>query len=537
MSGDCCDFHYKRPWLKEDLGPGCQFTDETSFHPCDEMWFCRFHLPLTNKDGEGTAKAHWTDDEHAIFVTEIDEIIAAAKKAEEPADLTGVVFPRKMYFIERSLPETRWCATQWADTVTYRKTTFLGHTWFEDANFLSGSEFEDATFAGHALFGSATFSGNAIFRYSTFLGDASFEQSTFSGNTVFRGAEFLRNALFDDATFLDRALFDDATVSGEALFANSNFSSTALFRDTIFAHLASFDHANFSGNASFRDAIFSDDASFHNTTYSGSILFDEATFSGDTDFSWGGRIGSKAEDVFATEEGDSTKKVRYGVSELGVLQRFEFSGGFVRGIADFSNRTFKQAADFSRRRFEKPPRFHGADIHQGTKWRNAFFGGTEEEDAEQDYRTLRLAMEKIRDRPQEGVFFALEQRAIRHQAGPWSLRSLISLGYDVFSDYGRSPGRVLAWLAATLMLFLIFYIMIYGQRIDDWPVFYDLVALTLGQVLKPFAVWSVEAKNLPLDLMQDSPRLFKFLATLQSVICLSFIALFVLALRWQFRRG
>ena len=426
MAGDRCEFQYDYPYPHRDLDPGCQFTEETEFFRCGGKSYCRFHLPMADEDGNETAKAAWArgDREVESFNAAIDAIIETAAKSEQPANLSGVVFPGDIAFDERELPESLWYEARFEAAASYHKATFSGP-----------ARFDGATFSGPAWFGGATFSGPTW--------------------------------------------FDDATFSGPTWFVG-------------------------------------------------------ATFSRDADFSWSGKLESRPK----TEDGGE-KEETTSLAEPGVFYRLDFSGSHIDGVANFNNRTFKEVADFSGRVFGRPPKFHGASLHQGTKWRGTDFTDTESDDAEQDYRTLRLAMEQIRDRPQEAVFFALEQRAMRHQAKWWQLRKWLSYGYDWTCDYGRSAGWPLAWLAGVAFLFLMAYGW-FSEGYFDQPAEADeLLTFIVRQIVKPFAVWGPLKTHGELwsNLSEGRAFLFRVLATLQSLLSLGLIALFILALRWQFRRG
>ena len=498
MVGECCDFDYEYPFQHKKLRPGCQFHDETAFFPCGNRHYCRFHLPMADGDGKTTVKPAWVEEETAVFKEAVNAVIDRAKEADRPANFTGVVFPSDMDFSEQDLPETLWYAAQFVGAVAYQKTAFSGAAWFDRAHFSSIAGFAGARFSDIASFSGASFS---------------------------RGAGFV-----------------ETHFSGDAWFLRASFSSFAWFRGASFSHSAGFLGTRFSGDAEFVETRFSGDAWFLGASFSSFAWFRGASFSGSADFSWSGKNEALPEVGKEQNENSST------AAEQGVFFYFAFSGGFVEGIANFSNRTFKSETDFSGRVFHQPPKFHEAKLHQGTKWRNAVFQGTGTADAEQDYRTLRLAMENIRDRPQEAVFFALEQRAMRHRAGWWQLRKWLSLAYDWTCDYGRSAGRPLCILLGFGVAFMAVYWLMAGLPAIDRAISLHLASLSLEQIVKPFGFWgrggdallTDALKDLGLDPQQISPNkqfLFKLLATLQSVLSLALLALFVLALRWQFRRG
>lgn len=533
MTGDRCDFHFDYPWPHEDLDPGCQFTEETAFYDCGRKTYCRFHLPIEDEGGRETRKAKWSKAETEVksFNAAIYGFIEIAAKSARPANLTGVVFPSYITFDKRKLPESLWYAARFEAGTSYHNTIFSDDARFVGATFLGNARFVGATFLGDAEFDGTTFSGLAELDGATFSGVAEFCDATFSGDAGFEGVTFLGDVRFNSTTFSDLAEFGGATFSDLAWFRDTTFWGDAGFVGVTFSGLAGFGGAVFSGDTRFDSATFSGDAWFRGVTFLGASEFGDATFSSDANFSWSGK------DEAPPKNEDREKETTTSPSEPGVFYRLDFSGGYIEGVADFNNRSFKELANFSGRVFGRSPKFHGTSLHQGTKWRGTDFTDTKSDDAEQDYRTLRLAMEQIRDRPQEGMFFALEQRAVRHQAKWWQLRKWLSYGYDWTCDYGRSAGRPLAWLGGLSLFFVLFYLALSGAVFVDWLLVRELFVFTVQQVVKPFAIWGRSGDFLMPCFTNDLALIFKLLATLQSLLSLGLIALFILALRWQFRRG
>lgn len=433
MADDRCVFHYDYPLPHKRLGGGCQFSDETEVFPCDDAFYCRFHLPLNDKLGIPTVKAGWQDplsDGALTFRAAIKHQLAHARERGTGLNLSGVVFPNTVDFRGTAIPRSQWYGT-----------------WFH----------EPAVFA----------------------------------NAKFEGAADFQNAVFQ--SFAD---FEDAKFQAYANFQDAKFQAYAVFRDTEFRGYAGFGHAEFRHGA---------------------------------DFSFLDRTATPERQAMAAADPDR-----------GAFHRLQFRGALLGGQADFSNRRFKQATDFSGCRFGQAPKFHNATLYQDTDWQGAEFKERKGGEAERAYRTLRLAMETNRDRPQEAVFFALEQQAMRSLRPWWHANRLLSYAYQVTSGYGRSAVLPLLWLVGSLMAFFLIY-----WTLDGWQSGRDeaLTTFTAQQAVKPFAVWGRVATDLSPLFLYDSasgamiPLGFKLLATLQSVLNLSFVALFILALRWLFKRG
>jgi hypothetical protein len=163
-------------------------------------------------------------------------------------------------------------------------------------------------------------------------------------------------------------------------------------------------------------------------------------------------------------------------------------------------------------------------------------------DDEAAYRQLRIIFAGHSDRDSEGQFYAHEKRSqrlgLKWSTGE-SISRVVSRLYDLMSEYGSSYER------AFVAFFIVqaFFLLIYAGLSDRWHVVggeYDskVVAFTFAQVVKPFELFSVK---FPLDgaytIVGDGCRgWWELLTLVQSVASISLIALFLLALRWRFRR-
>ena len=287
---------------------------------------------------------------------------------------------------------------------------------------------------------------------------------------------------------MEATWFSGSKFRGDAGFRNVQFFRDSEFQEVTFEHDAVFSGAAFSGYAAFHEAVFGGDASFDGDegradAFSGFVMFPGAKFA---------------------------KR------------------------AVFSNRRFLQGADFGRATFKLAPEFHNATLHQDTR----FFGtkfldrkGTDDVDAASAYRTLKLAMESVRARDEEAMFYAYEQESLRAKEGtPWSVR-LFSLLYEQTADYGRSFMRPLAWLVLGFFLFLLSYALVGGH--DLWGDGGNVLRFALQQVFQPFGAFR-PGTDMP-GPGQTVPVWLAVMAALHSVLTLTFLTLFLLALRRRFR--
>lgn len=101
--------------------------------------------------------------------------------------------------------------------------------------------------------------------------------------------------------------------------------------------------------------------------------------------------------------------------------------------------------------FKGLPNFHGCIFHQDTNFDSTEFTPLSGPDAARAYRTLKLAMEKLKATREEQRFFRLEMKA-EHPTLKRGKRWVSTL-YSLFSDYGFSLFRPAVWLLAFSLLF------------------------------------------------------------------------------------
>ena len=154
--------------------------------------------------------------------------------------------------------------------------------------------------------------------------------------------------------------------------------------------------------------------------------------------------------------------------------------------------------------------------------------------------------------------YSLEQRC-RRKGGELSItEGMFSLLYQWTSDYGRSLIRPVVGLAGVVLAFFLIYPRMLGCELSIAECHRDgfqraVAVFTIEQVLRPFAIWSpryspstppiptqrvvaIERSHI-VHALNSKPLLVRIVSTLQSVLCITLIGLFVLALRWKFRRA
>jgi hypothetical protein len=211
------------------------------------------------------------------------------------------------------------------------------------------------------------------------------------------------------------------------------------------------------------------------------------------------------------------------------------------GRVTFSNRRFTDTTEFVGATFRRAPRFHNAVLHQDTDFTGTTFLDRSGE-AAPAYRTLKLAMEQVRARDEEGMFYALEIESRRRRDDTPGAVKLFSFLYEVGSDYGRSLVRPLVLLGGVTLVFYLLYAALGTDGREAYPG--EPFGMAVEQIVRPFAILTAgyeraagysESGRWTLDLLHSAPFLAPTLALVQSVASLGLIALFLLALRRRFR--
>lgn len=346
----------------------------------------------------------------------------------------------------------------------------------------------------HVNFEGATFGDRAYFRGATFGIMANFTGTTFGIMADFTGA-----------TFGDWTNFTGATFGAWAYFTDATFSGRAYFRDAIFGHSAVFTGATFRIIADFTDA-----------TFGGGAVFNSVNFQDSADFSVANSTDAKAK-----------------------LQQVDFSNGIFTGSCKFDNRIFGTDVNFNGAVFHDLAAFHGCEFHPGMSFHQTKFLKTKGKDddaterLERSYRTLKLEMEKLRARNEEADFFALEMECRRQRGSVPRFERFAATLYKHLSDYGRSVDLPLIWLL--VLAYAAHYLYLGVAMIGCNPGPGARLALTLEQMFRPFFVWAKSAPGTGNCLVENSPLLIPFLASLQSLGTIGLLTLFLLALRRRFK--
>ena len=527
-----CTFNQNRPEPFEDFGPGCQFEGSGLL---TDFWGegdhrCPFHLPPDVVDGRGRMKREWGEEDIETFNNAVIQYIARAIKKDTRVDLTGVIFPGAISF--KSFAE----AKQELPPISFSNAKFSDHTEFTGVKFSAGTTFFEAHFGDSIDFRNAVFGDGVSFQRGQFGKSVTFAGATFGKGVNFVSAQFGTGAKFTKTTFGPEARFMEAKFVGSVTFETAQFGKDALFiqaqlgpgsqfGEAVFDDGLSFEWATFGDGIKFGHVRFGKRANFKGAMFGDNIVFDDSHF--------GGQVNFSARTPDPTPHLERTRFLRIG-----------FRGVCFKDVVTFGNRKFESFTDFSNAVFGVAPDFHGCSLHQATFFTGAKFldrtDGEVEIDAASAYRTLKLAMEEKRARTEQARFFALEQKALRASGQIKGWNWLFSWLYEKTAEYGQSFIRPLVCLLFASAVFLPLYLWIdascvgvdqivcpNGTRVPDIG---DNLNYTFQQLFLPFEPFRERASG------NDIPFAKAILAGFHSVLNFTFLALFLLALRWRFKR-
>jgi len=528
-------------------GRRCWRPSYTAPAGVDEEPVCLMHSKDPNKSNEE-------------FQKEFERILAAA--GDGVADFTGFVFPR----------------------AAYQERKFAARCIFVEATFTQDAYFVGATFAQIAYFSEAKFTQDADFGEAKFTHHAFFDRATFTQGANFVGATFTQVAAFSEGTFVQAATFFGTAFTQGAYFAGAKFTQDAYFRGATFTEGAYFDGATFTQSADFIEAKFMRYADFSGATFAGSAYFSHAVFTGTARFA-----------LLAKGEGKAAKLCEFKDRVVFQDARFQDYVDF-RGPVFGESGSSTARPVFSLARFEKPERvtfyktwlgqtlFVNCDVSKlsfsDVEWgrdreRVKLYEETvalkgevaealrppERSRNEPDYRLIAETYHQLKNNydskgdPWTANDFHYGEMEMRRRLSRWPRVGLTAL-YKYASQYGLSMARPLRWLAGVLLLFTLLYPFA-GLR----PVTARTQATVPVTQVKPIAYWNLPeatgwvprpvllvghsfmatlaVASLQREAAYYEPAygLGRFLGILELALTSTLAALFILAVRRQFKRG
>ena len=277
-----------------------------------------------------------------------------------------------------------------------------------------------------------------VFDRANFGDRVFFRSAIFGDEASFKNAIFGKSVNFDLAKFGDNTQFNSAKFGNWSTFSRASFGDWTEFVDTTFGHYLKFEGASFGLGVHFSGACFGNFSQFEGVQFSG-----YADFSANTEI-----------------EAEAKTKSFYRIS---------FAGANFSGDTIFTGRQFLSTTNFGPTRnpielqnspslpkgqpvhFHRAPNFHDCKLHQDTNFDYAEFTAPPTPEAARAYRTLKLAMEKLKATREEQRFFRLEMKAEHPTLKPG--KRWLSTLYSLFSDYGLSMFRPTAWLLSLSIFF------------------------------------------------------------------------------------
>ena len=455
------------------FGPRCGGKLHVAPEGVDEKPVCLMH---SNDPGKQSGPLFDT------FWREFERVLEAAGDGE--AHFDRFVFPK----------------------LDFSKRTFQAICLFDCATFTQNANFFKTTFTQNADFTGAAFTQYAYFWNATFTQAANFLRATFTRDAVFSDAAFTRDANFFAATFAQAANFVDTTFHGTADWRKCQFLNQAEFRQTKFEPLvegqpsAAFALASFSkpGEIVFDDVDLSR-VLFHNCDVS-QVLFTSSV-------RWAKREGNRGLAVFE--------------------ETIPLDQQYAKGLHRDGQRAYRAVAQI----YQQLKKNYDSRLDYWTA--NDFHYG------EMEMRRL--------EPPTEGSFLRLRRKLPR-----WS--NLLTL-YRLASDYGNSYAKPGAWLIATLLAAMlsfpitglewkqpkggnaasnaiVTYVSVWNRQ-DTWR----NNLFTEGKLLIKSGITAIDTAT-----FQRNPEYTpvypwgRVLGILETLLTSSLFALFLLAIRRQFRR-
>lgn len=182
-------------------------------HPAplyDETPVCLMH----SKD---PAKAN------ADFEAEITRILATASHDATLADFSGFVFLKSDYLGRIFTPACWFRGSIFNQSAEFGKSTFVKKVDFAFCTFERGANFSKCKFLEEANFGEAAFSQVSFFYRSTFSQKAQFHFAQFTQDALFYGSKFASIVDLEGASFSSHANFSGTKLLGQGTFRATHF--------------------------------------------------------------------------------------------------------------------------------------------------------------------------------------------------------------------------------------------------------------------------------------------------------------------------
>ena len=153
----------------------------------------------------------------------------------------------------------------------------------------------------------------------------------------------------------------------------------------------------------------------------------------------------------------------------------------------------------------------------------------------------------MKSRFEEGYFYALEQKAIRNEAGTAFFFKVLSVLYLICSEYGKNTARPFILMTGLFIAFAFGYQALFMTISPNLPYKFSALFQSFGfsieQLISPFRIWSISetpewiSNFFQIELTSNQLLLLKLACTFQTFVLSTLFALGILAIRWRFKRG
>ncbi len=429
------------------------------------------------------------EEDEADFHKEFERILTEA--GEGTADFTGFIFSNAEYRGREFLAHCIFDSAVFLGNAKFRKAKFTKGADFTDTEFEGVVNFSLAEFSGPALFVIARFKLSANFERATclqdadfgaaeFLGMADFRACKFKGHAEFSRATFTDDAAFAGATFRDVADFSEAKFGGTAEFGGANFAAEVGFSHTTFERLANFAAGSFDGPAKFTEAAFKMHASFWLASFNEVADFHHARFDGAVEFRET-RIARRDQvheaPIFVLAQCEKPECVVFYKTYLGRallhncdVSRFVFSNvEWRKRVENGKAAVFEEVIDLNGVVAAALQPAQGspdernyaliAELYQQLKKnyddrRDYWTGG--------DWHYGEMEMKRLATPSPGRVARWLTKKGVNEKRlnrvrQLWHRQMGVAAWYKRASEYGESYGRPVVWLAAIVLLFTLLY--------------------------------------------------------------------------------
>jgi len=350
------------------------------------------------------------------------------------------------------------------------EATFMQDADFKKATFTQYADFAGTIFKQDANFSDTTFTQNADFAGAIFTHDADFINATFTQDVSFAGTTFKQPGRLHGANFAQNAEFTYANFEMDAWLLGATFTQNADFGFATFTQRANFSNAIFTQNVDFLGATFRKSAVFSDATFTQAACFTDAKFLGTAD--WG---GSRFLDQAKFRSTEFNPQIEGEPSAVFALANFYKPGEIVFDDVDLSRALFHNS-DMSQVRFTSSVRWgtrgnnRGLAVFDETIPVEQYYADGLKRGGQRDYLAVAQIYQQLKKNYDSRLDywtaneFHFGEMEMKRLAGPtdgpflWLRQwfhckvSLVAL-YRHASDYGNSYGKPMLWLLGILVLF------------------------------------------------------------------------------------